>query len=158
MTAVAEQLRHLGHTALYRLFNDAGRLLYVGIGSVPESRWRDHAAAKEWWPEVTRKTVEWFPSVAAATAAEAAAIDIEDPLYNVRPGYKSAPPEPQDGLPRVPVRVVRDAMGRLLDAAHYAGEITIVSRQGEEWAAIVPLELIAAHRDAPPVEQQERAQ
>lgn len=59
------------------------------------------------------------------------------------------------------VREARDQLGRLLDAAHYAGEITIVSRQGEEWAAIVPLELIAAaHRESPAtaVEQQERTQ
>lgn len=37
------------------------------------------------------------------------------------------------------VREARDQLGRLLDAAHYAGEITIVTRQGEDWAAIVPL-------------------
>lgn len=37
------------------------------------------------------------------------------------------------------VREARDQLGRLLDAAHYAGEIAIVTRQGEEWAAIVPL-------------------
>lgn len=57
------------------------------------------------------------------------------------------------------VREARDQLGRLLDAAHYAGEVTIVSRQGEEWAAIVPLELIAVHRESPAtaVEQQERA-
>lgn len=39
----------------------------------------------------------------------------------------------------VTVREARDQLGRLLDAAHYAGEIAIVTRQGEEWAAIVPL-------------------
>jgi prevent-host-death family protein len=41
------------------------------------------------------------------------------------------------------VREARDQLGRLIDAAHYTGEITIVSRQGEPWAAIVPLELVA---------------
>lgn len=39
------------------------------------------------------------------------------------------------------LREARDQFGRLLDAAHYAGEITIVTRQGEPWAAIVPLDL-----------------
>jgi prevent-host-death family protein len=52
---------------------------------------------------------------------------------------------------QVTVREARDQLGRLLDAAHYAGEIAIVTRQGEEWAAIVPL---AAARDY--MEQQER--
>lgn len=40
------------------------------------------------------------------------------------------------------VREARDQLGRLLDAAHYGGEVTIVTRQGEAWAAIVPLDLV----------------
>lgn len=40
------------------------------------------------------------------------------------------------------VREVRDQLGRLIDAAHYAGKITIITRQGEPWAAIVPLEAV----------------
>lgn len=46
------------------------------------------------------------------------------------------------------VRDARDQFGRLIDAAHYAGEITIVSRQGEPWAAIVPLTLLDEIRRA----------
>lgn len=52
----------------------------------------------------------------------------------------------------VTVREARDQLGRLLDAAHYAGEITIVSRQGEPWAAIVPLELVKLGDPAADVE------
>jgi prevent-host-death family protein len=48
------------------------------------------------------------------------------------------------------VREARDQLGRLIDAAHYAGEITIITRQGEPWAAIVPLEAIKAERDGGP--------
>jgi prevent-host-death family protein len=43
----------------------------------------------------------------------------------------------------VSVREARDQLGRLIDAAHYAGEITIITRHGEPWAAIVPLEMAA---------------
>jgi len=47
------------------------------------------------------------------------------------------------------VREVRDSLGRLIDAAHYAGEITIITRQGEPWAAIVPLDAVKAERGGP---------
>lgn len=45
------------------------------------------------------------------------------------------------------VREARDQLGRLLDAAHYAGEVTVISRQGEPWAAIVPLALLPKSDD-----------
>lgn len=45
------------------------------------------------------------------------------------------------------VREARDQLGRLLDAAHYAGEVTVVSRQGEPWAAIVPLSMLESEDD-----------
>lgn len=51
----------------------------------------------------------------------------------------------------VTVREARDNLGRILDAAHYAGDATIVTRQGEEWAAIVPLESARQY-----IEQQNR--
>ncbi|GAA0897863.1 type II toxin-antitoxin system Phd/YefM family antitoxin [Pseudonocardia zijingensis] len=40
---------------------------------------------------------------------------------------------------QVTVREARDNLGRLLDAAHYAGEVTVVTRQGKPWAIIGPL-------------------
>lgn len=51
------------------------------------------------------------------------------------------------------VREARDQLGRLLDAAHYAGEIAIVTRQGEAWAAIVPLDAAREY-----VERQDQAE
>ncbi|MFE1362616.1 GIY-YIG nuclease family protein [Streptomyces harbinensis] len=70
-------------TALYRLFDQEGRLLYVGISVNPTSRWSVHAGEKTWWPEVHRKDVEWFGDRQQAEAAEIAAIAKERPLYNV---------------------------------------------------------------------------
>lgn len=70
-------------TALYRFYDGAGQLLYVGITGDPSDRWARHADEKPWWPNVARHTVEWLPSRDAALAAETAAIVAEEPVYNV---------------------------------------------------------------------------
>lgn len=70
-------------TALYRLFDAAGRLLYIGIAVSPRTRWYAHREEKSWWPEVARETIEWFPSRVQAESAEKAAIKTEAPMYNV---------------------------------------------------------------------------
>jgi predicted GIY-YIG superfamily endonuclease len=70
-------------TALYRLRADDGGLLYVGISEAPLRRWPEHASDKEWWPEVTSFSLEWFETRDAALAAEASAIRAEAPKCNV---------------------------------------------------------------------------
>lgn len=73
-------------TALYRLYDAAGRLLYIGITKAPTTRWQQHGREKadSWWPDVARKTIEWFDSRPEAEAAEYAAIRTEGPPYNDR--------------------------------------------------------------------------
>lgn len=70
-------------TALYRLRDQFGTLLYVGITDVLERRWKDHAKAKPWWPDVKVRSIEWLPTRGHALSAEAEAIRTERPLYNV---------------------------------------------------------------------------
>lgn len=70
-------------TALYRLFDKAGVLLYVGIATSPHTRWYAHREEKRWWPQVAREEIEWFPSRTDAKAAEKIAIKAEGPVYNV---------------------------------------------------------------------------
>lgn len=70
-------------TALYRLRDSAGRLLYVGIGRDPLRRWPEHAGDKPWWPEVADLSMEWFESRTEALGAEATAIRVERPRHNV---------------------------------------------------------------------------
>ncbi|MGW7053100.1 GIY-YIG nuclease family protein [Streptomyces sp. NPDC054887] len=70
-------------TALYRLYDSRGDLLYVGIANNPTTRWSYHAGEKTWWPQVARRTVEWFPLRAEAEQAETATIIKERPRYNV---------------------------------------------------------------------------
>lgn len=93
-------------TALYRLFDTEGRLLYVGIAFNPDSRWAGHSASKSWWPDVAEKRIEWHETRSAAVAAERAAIAAELPLYN-----KQDSPQPYEGVTTkegtMPSRVVR---------------------------------------------------
>lgn len=70
-------------TALYRFFDQKDQLLYVGITRDPPGRWAQHAADKAWWPSVSVREVEWWPTRPAAEAAEKAAITAERPLHNV---------------------------------------------------------------------------
>jgi len=69
--------------AVYRLYDAADVLLYVGAAKDPEKRWKIHARERRWWPSVARKAVEWHPSMEDAYAAETAAIGAESPRYNI---------------------------------------------------------------------------
>lgn len=71
---------------LYRLFDAANALLYVGISRNPAGRWKEHAAEKSWWPRVARKTVVMYGSRMAAEIAEGRAIRSEAPLHNIAMG------------------------------------------------------------------------
>lgn len=84
-------------TALYRLYDASGQLLYVGIAANLEVRWRAHAKQQSWWPEVARKQIEWHPDRFEAAAAEVRAIDTEGPLHNVSRGIAARPDGPLGG-------------------------------------------------------------
>lgn len=70
-------------TALYRLSDASGRLLYVGVSEVPLRRWKEHSKDKPWWPRVATLTLEWFDSRTEALGAEVDAIRSERPLHNL---------------------------------------------------------------------------
>lgn len=80
--------------ALYRFYSDGGQLLYVGITNNPGNRLQQHQQDKPWWHEVAGISVEKHPSREAALAAEARAIAVEHPRYNLSrpslPGRKNA--------------------------------------------------------------------
>jgi len=71
-----------GRTALYRPRDRRGGLLYVGITNSPEHRFAQHAADKDWWPEVDRIEITWHPTRRAALEAEWMAIKTEHPIHN----------------------------------------------------------------------------
>jgi predicted GIY-YIG superfamily endonuclease len=61
-------------TAVYRLFDQAGQLLYVGMGRNPMNRWSSHADQHAWWPQVTAFAVVWHPTRSDAAAEERSAL------------------------------------------------------------------------------------
>lgn len=79
-------------TAVYRLYDETGLFLYVGISNDPARRLEQHAADPEkrhWWWRVDPRqtTVEWYPDRPTAKAEETAWIvgagGMPRPLFNV---------------------------------------------------------------------------
>lgn len=72
-------------TAVYRFYDGAGTLLYVGIAIDPDVRHDAHAREKAWWRDVDhrRTRIAWCPDRYAAIDEENRAIETENPLYNV---------------------------------------------------------------------------
>lgn len=70
--------------ALYRLYDEHGTLLYIGISLRVAERMREHEAKQPWWTEVATARFEPHLDKTAALLAEAAAIQAEHPKYNVR--------------------------------------------------------------------------
>ncbi len=70
-------------TALYRHFDAAGRLLYVGISLSVLTRLSQHMAASSWADEIASMTVARFATRDEAHAAEREAIRTENPLHNL---------------------------------------------------------------------------
>jgi len=69
---------------LYRLFDDAGALLYIGkTVRLPVERLNGHWR-KPWWAEVTQVSLERHRADWVCLAAEVAAIKAERPRYNIR--------------------------------------------------------------------------
>lgn len=71
-----------GPTAVYRHYDAAGCLLYVGCSSDPHSRFVNHKCSSPWAFRVATISLEWFDDRATALAAEKAAIEAERPPYN----------------------------------------------------------------------------
>ena len=54
----------MGMTCVYRLYDDAWNLLYVGVTQTDLAhRFNGHSRVKEWWPNVTRVRIEWHTEV-----------------------------------------------------------------------------------------------
>lgn len=76
--------KRLAHvpTALYRFYDAAECLLYVGITQDLDGRWSVHSRIQPWWLDVARRDFEWIASREEADRAEARAIVHEKPVYN----------------------------------------------------------------------------
>jgi hypothetical protein len=75
-------------TALYRLYDVPGLLLYVGIAVDPGKRLQQHDS-QPWAFAISRQVVEWHPTRRAAAAAETTAIHTEHPVWNTHQADRS---------------------------------------------------------------------
>jgi len=71
-----------GGPGLYRHFDAAGNLLYVGVSATVARRTAAHRGRSHWFPVVARITIERFATVTEAYDAEFAAIKAERPMWN----------------------------------------------------------------------------
>lgn len=90
MTVPNETDSTIRKAAVYRLYDEAGTLLYVGSAYDPAHRCKSHRD-KAWWPDVARREDEWHPNRWIAYAKETKAIKAERPRNNVMntPGYRA---------------------------------------------------------------------
>jgi hypothetical protein len=89
--------------AVYRMFDEAGRLLYIGRSGRAGGRFDQHSE-RRWFPLVSVITLEWHATYAAAVVAERRAIAAECPRYNVV-GTPAAKKQGTSAKPKVPVPV-----------------------------------------------------
>lgn len=69
-------------TTLYRVYDQAGLLLYVGISKNALKRFGEHSMSQPWWGDGTTVKMQHYPTRAEALAAEEAAIKSERPAHN----------------------------------------------------------------------------
>jgi prevent-host-death family protein len=131
-------------TALYRLYDKTGTLLYIGISHQPEVRFEQHADQKEWWPLVDRREIAWFDDRPSAALAEAAAIRAEDPehngTYSPRRSRKSIRHViAADGIEEISMTLARSKLTSLIRKAE-AGSPVALLNHGRRDAIIVSRE------------------
>ncbi len=78
-----ESINTRSATTLYRFYDEAGALLYVGITGDTGRRIAQHNREKDWWNHVTNIRIEYHDYRYLALQAERTAIVTEYPMYNV---------------------------------------------------------------------------
>lgn len=83
MSTRRDFLRSFEAHYVYRYFDEAGDLLYVGCTKDVEARERQHRTASHWFPSVARRTVKQFADRDRARHAERVTVASEHPQHNV---------------------------------------------------------------------------
>jgi hypothetical protein len=76
--------------AVYRCFDTAGALLYIGSTESLLKRLGIHSTRTSWWAEVADVKDVRYPTIFEARGAERQAIIAENPLYNRLPKKRGA--------------------------------------------------------------------
>lgn len=135
MTRAAATEETARPAAVYRLYAEAGRVLYIGSAYDPEERAKAHKHA-DWWPLAVRRDDEWYASRDDAYRAERLAIKAEQPPHNV-----VGTPKHTD--PAVRGRILREAASArwtVALAAFRTGASVDAARRAGGWAEVEYLE------------------
>jgi predicted GIY-YIG superfamily endonuclease len=132
-------------TALYRLFDEGGVLLYIGISHQPEVRFEQHSKLKEWWPRVARREVEWFDDRPTAAKTEEEAVRAEDPEFNRiysprvdRRNIRDVVTE--DGVREISLSLARPKLTSVVCTVAHRDQPTALLNHGQRYAMIVSLD------------------
>jgi hypothetical protein len=69
---------------VYRVYDEAGRLIYIGASRAVEARFQVHEQQSWWHNLIGRIETVDYPTMQAAFAAEMVAIQEEQPAFNAR--------------------------------------------------------------------------
>jgi hypothetical protein len=69
-------------TAVYRFYDAADGLLYLGITHDVDGRWGTHERTQPWWLDVARRELTWCGTRAEAEKIESTATAMEKPRYD----------------------------------------------------------------------------
>jgi hypothetical protein len=132
--------------AVYRLYDGAGALLYIGSAYDPDHRCKSHRK-QPWWPEVARRTEEWHPSRGHAYSAELKAVAVERSKYNEMgtPGYVAPQTEKlkrRNALARARALLLRQAEELRRDIAGAAHEAGYPYKHGQRLATLAVIEFL----------------
>ena len=74
--------KYKGRAAVYRVYSNTGRLLYVGCSIDPIGRMGAHGLYSEWSKKCSYIEIRWFPTLLTARLMEGVALERERPIYN----------------------------------------------------------------------------
>lgn len=120
---------------VYRAYDAAGTLLYVGVAESWTRRCVQHASDKPWWGQVARMELEHFDDRLAAAQREATLIRDRRPRHNI-----VIPTQPPESIAH---QSRRDPASAVLHWARRTGRATFSERdafqalRGQSWCGTV---------------------
>lgn len=139
---------HQGRTAVYRFYDKADAVIYVGITNNPAHRWAAHATDKSWWCDVATREVEWFDTREEAERIEDHLISTLHPRWNT--SWAKAPNRAAPDLTYKRLRGTWTPSPEFLElSGRYVREQEIVAATRDEFEAeIVKVMMtgVSAHR------------
>lgn len=103
-----------GDHVLYRFYDEADELLYVGITYSPAERFKAHRSLSQWWSQAAKVTMTRYLNRRELAEAEIKAIKSENPRYNRTYAERQPRPRPTEK----PIRKLRSSNAKRGDQIH----------------------------------------